>query len=416
MIGPMPRVLLLLPTSTYRAADFLDAARRLGVEVVVGSEAAPVLDVSGGDRSVTVPLDDPAAAAAAIEALDARHGIDAVVPVDDQGVVIAAAAGETLGFPHNPPAAAAATRDKAELRRRLGAAEVPQPAYAVVAPDDPRAGDGPAGGQAARVVAAATQLGFPAVVKPVSQAASRGVIRVDSPDAARDAARRVQAIVPGEELLVERYVPGVEVAVEGLLTGGRLRVLAVFDKPDPLEGPFFEETLFVTPSRLGAAAQEAVAEATARAAAALGLVEGPVHGEVRVDGDRATVIEVAARSIGGLCARTLRFGAGIRLEELILRHALGMDLDGLEREAAAAGVMMLPIPGPGTLAEVRGQDDARAVPGVVGLEISVARGKEVVPLPEGGRYLGFLFARGDTPDQVEDALRRAHARLEVVLA
>ncbi len=414
MIGPVHRVLLLLPTATYRAADFLDAARRLGVEVVVGSEVPPVLDVSGGDRSVTVPLDDPAAAVHAIEELDARHGIDAVVAVDDQGVVIAATAGEALGFPHNPPGAAAATRDKAELRRRLDSVEVPQPAFVVVAPTAaPEPADG--AGQADRVVAAATELGFPAVVKPVSQAASRGVIRVDSAAEALDAARRVQAIVPGEELLVERYVPGVEVAVEGLLSGGRLHVLALFDKPDPLDGPYFEETIFVTPSRLPEPAQRAAATATARAAAALGLVEGPVHGEVRVDGHRATVIEVAARSIGGLCARTLRFGAGIHLEELILRHALGLPLDGLDREEAAAGVMMLPIPGAGVLAEVRGQDAARAVPGVVGLEISIARGKEVVPLPEGGRYLGFLFARGDTPAEVEDALRRGHAELEVVL-
>ncbi len=432
MIGPMPRVLLLLPTSTYRATAFLEAARRLGVEVVVGSEVAPVLDVSGGDRSVTVPLDDPAAATRAIEALDTRHGIDAVVAVDDQGVVIAATAGEALGFPHNPPAAAAATRDKAALRRLLDAGEVPQPRFALVpaAPDPGSTTD--AADQVERVVTAAGTLGFPAVVKPVSQSASRGVIRVDSPAEARAAARRVQAVVPGEDLLVEGYVPGVEVAVEGLLTGGRLHVLAVFDKPDPLVGPYFEETLFVTPSRLPGTAQRAATEAVARAAAALGLAEGPVHGEVRVeldpggggardgsgDGDRtarATVIEVAARSIGGLCARTLRFGAGIHLEELILRHALGRSLDGLERERAAAGVMMLPIPGAGTLVEVRGRDAALAEDGIVGLEISIAPGRQVVPLPEGNRYLGFLFARGETPGEVEDALRRAHAKLEVVL-
>ncbi len=434
----MPRVLLLLPTSTYRATDYLEAARRLGVEVVVGSEVAPALDVSGGDRSVTVPLDDPAAASRAIEALDARHGIDAVVAVDDQGVVIAATAGEVLGFPHNPPAAAAATRDKAELRRLLDVAEVPQPRYTVVpaaaehavATATATASDPTNTGQAEHVVTAAGNLGFPAVVKPVSQSASRGVIRVDSPAEARAAARRVQAIVPGEPLMVESYVPGAEVAVEGLLVGGRLHVLAVFDKPDPLVGPYFEETLFVTPSRLPGVAQGAATEAVARAAAALGLTEGPVHGEVRVEIDgggggdgaatagrtaRATVIEVAARTIGGLCARTLRFGAGIHLEELILRHALGQGLDGLERERAAAGVMMLPIPGAGILAEVRGQDAALAVPGIVGLEISIAPGKEVVPLPEGSRYLGFLFARGDTPGEAEDALRRAHAKLEVVL-
>jgi hypothetical protein len=216
---------------------------------------------------------------------------------------------------------------------------------------------------------------------------------------------------------VEQYVRGVEVAVEGLLRDGELTVLAVFDKPDPLEGPYFEETIYVTPSRLPVETLGRAEIVTSRACAALGLVEGPVHAELRIerggDGDRVHVIEVAARSIGGLCARTLRFGAGIALEGLVLRHALGMSLDGIERERGASGVMMLPIPAPGTLREVRGQDAARAIPGVTGLEITIPRGRTVVPLPEGDRYLGFVFARGDTPAEVEASLRAAHGVLAI---
>jgi L-amino acid ligase C-terminal domain 2/ATP-grasp domain len=187
----------------------------------------------------------------------------------------------------------------------------------------------------------------------------------------------------------------------------------VFDKPDPLTGPYFEETIYVTPSRLDPSALARVDDVTGRACKGIGLVEGPVHAEVRIDGDRVWVIEVAARSIGGLCARALRFGAGIALEELILRHALGMPLDDLAREPAASGVMMLPIPRAGILRAVDGQDAARAVPGVTGLEITVPRGRRVVPLPEGDRYLGFLFARGETPAEVEASLRAAHAALEI---
>ena len=212
-------------------------------------------------------------------------------------------------------------------------------------------------------------------------------------------------------------MPGVEAAVEGLLRGGRLEALAVFDKPDPLEGPYFEETMLVTPSRLPAETLARVERTCAQAAAALGLREGPIHAELRLDGERAYVLEVAARSIGGLCARTLRFGLGVSVEQLVLRHALGMPLDGLlRREAAAAGVMMLPIPRAGTLVEVRGSEEALAVPGIAGLEISIHPGSAVRPLPEADRYLGFLFARGETPDEVERALRAAHARLEVEIA
>jgi biotin carboxylase len=390
------RVLLLLPTATYRAADFLAAARALGVEVVVASEQPPVLPRPSGDGAIVVPLDDPDDAARVIEALDARHPIDAVVAVDDQGTLAAARAGEQLGFPHNPPAAVARTRDKAAMRDALAAAEVPQPRYAVFQDPD-------------RV----PDVAWPCVVKPTGLAASRGVIRADDPAAARAAAHRAARVAGGGSLLVEEYVPGVEVAVEGLLRAGALTVLAVFDKPDPLEGPYFEETIYVTPSRLPAAVLDRVERVTGDAARALGLTEGPVHAEVRVDGDRVWVVEVAARSIGGLCARTLRLGAGISLEEVIVRHALGLPIEDLGRAPEAAGVMMLPIPRAGTLVGVQGREDATAVPGIVGLEITIPAGRPVQPVPEGDRYLGFLFARRSTPAAVEAALRAAHARLDI---
>jgi hypothetical protein len=251
--------------------------------------------------------------------------------------------------------------------------------------------------------------------------ASRGVIRADDAGAARRAEARIRAILrdAGEDaagpLLAERYVPGAEVAVEALLREGALEVLAVFDKPDPLEGPYFEETIYVTPSRLPADVLERVEESAAAAAAALGLREGPVHAELRVCDGAVTVLELAARSIGGLCSRALRFGAGISLEEVILRHALRLPLGEHGRERAASGVMMLPIAAGGTLRAVEGLEEARAVPGVEDVRITIPLGREVVPLPEGDRYLGFAFARASMPEQVEAALRAAHRALHVVV-
>ena len=267
----------------------------------------------------------------------------------------------------------------------------------------------------ADVAAVAREVGLPCVVKPLGLSGSRGVIRADDADQARRAAERVWGILsaareaPGAPLLLESYLPGEEVAVEGLLRGGRLEVLAIFDKPDPLEGPYFEETLYVTPSRLATGVLAEVEAVTARAALALGLREGPIHAELRVDGERVSVLELAARSIGGLCSRTLRFGAGVSLEQIILRHALGLGLDDLAREPVAAGVMMIPIPGAGVLRAVEGQDEARAVEGIGALEITIAAGRPVVPLPDGDRYLGFMFARGASAEAVERALR-ARAR------
>jgi len=391
-------VVFLLPTTTYRATDFLAAARSLGVDVVIASDhLSPTAD-TGGIRAIEVPFDDPERAAELLTNLDDRGPVDGIIPVDDQGVMIAAYAAEKLGLAHNPPDAAERTRDKRALRDALAAAEVPQPRFAEITDLD----DLP-------------DVGYPCVVKPAALSASQGVIRADNEADAQAAARRADAIACGGPLLVEEYVPGFEVAVEGLLRDGELEVLAVFDKPDPLVGPYFEETIYVTPSRYAPAVLTQVEQLAQRAARALGLREGPVHAELRIDGRRVRVIDVAARSIGGLCARALRFGAGISLEEVIVRHAVGLPLDGLTREDAASGVMMIPIPRSGTLRAVGGQDEARAVRGIVGLEISIGPGRPVVALPEGNRYLGFLFARGDTPAAVEHALRTAHARLAIAI-
>ncbi len=399
----MPRILLLLPTGTYRAADFLAAAARLGVDVVVGSEHRQALAGFMGDRAVVVPLEAGDAAVEAIMSLHRRRPLDAVLAVDDQGVAVAAASAARLGLRHNPPEAVANTKDKGRMRDCLAAASLPQPAHRIVARD-------------ADVASAATEVGYPCVVKPISLSASQGVIRADDATQAAAAGVRARAILGDspEPLLVESFVSGAEVAVEGLLLGGQLRVLAVFDKPDPMDGPFFEETIYVTPSRQSPSILAAIEATAARAAAALGLVEGPVHIELRLSATGVvTILELAARSIGGLCARALRFGAGISLEEVIVRHALGMELDGLAREPEASGVMMLPIRSAGVLEGVSGQERARAIEGVVGIEIAIASGRPVIPLPEGDRYLGFIFARGPTAKMVEDALRRAEAALDV---
>ena len=404
----MDRVLLILPSATYRAPDFLAAARELGVQVTVASERRAAMAAAMGERALTLALSDPARAAEQIVERARETPFAAIVGVDDQGVMAAALGAERLSLPHNPPAAVARTRDKAAMRRALAQAGVPQPRFAVL-----NAG--------ADVAAVACEVGFPCVVKPLGLSGSRGVIRADNAEQARAAVERIRGILaaagesPGTPLLVDSYLPGAELAVEGLLRAGCLDVLAVFDKPDPLEGPYFEETLYVTPSRLPGGVLAEVESVTVRAAGALGLREGPVHAELRVDGERVSVLELAARSIGGLCSRALRFGAGVSLEQVILRHALGLGLEDVARESTASGVMMIPIPAAGVLRGVEGQEEARAVPGIGGLEVTIARGRRVVPLPDGDRYLGFMFARAASADAVERSLRRAHARLQILI-
>jgi biotin carboxylase len=405
----MPRVLLLLPTTSYRTPDFLDAAARLGVEVVVASERPSTLEAVNPAGLLTLDFRDPEACASRAAAFAAERPIDAVVGVDEDTAVAAAAIARALGLRHNPIEAVRAARNKAMLRERLARAGVPSPRHRLHSlDDDPEE--------------AAAQAAYPCVLKPTFLAASRGVIRANDGREFVAAWRRIEALLADPELvrrggdaarevLVEEFLPGDEVALEGLLSDGRLRVLALFDKPDPLDGPYFEETIYVTPSRLPTETQERIAAVTGDAAAALGLCDGPVHAELRIRGGEVWILEIAARSIGGLCSRTLRFGTGLSLEELLLRHALGRGGDALARESRAAGVLMIPIPRGGVLESVEGLDRATAVPGIEEIAISAHVGQTLVPLPEGSRYLGFAFARAETPEVVEEALRAAQARL-----
>lgn len=401
-------VMLVMSASSYRAEAFLDAARSLGLDVIRALDIPESL-LSNVENDVAVDFSNVEEAVERIVRFaQARSDVMAILAIDDRGAVIAATASARLGLPHNDPDSALAARDKLVMRQRLHAAGVPVPAYQSY----------PANADPASI---AETVPYPCVVKPLLLSGSRGVIRADSPDEFTMAFNRTRSILDGSgmppelnDILVERFVKGVEVALEGLLTDGQLETLALFDKPDPLDGPFFEETIYVTPSRLPADVQAAISSRTAEAATAIGLREGPVHAELRFD--RATgeiwTIELAGRSIGGLCSSVLDFGAGISLEELILRHAAGIRRTAQRMDAGAAGVMMIPIPHSGMLRGVSGVADAMKVQDITGVEITAPLNQPILALPEGSSYLGFIFARSNSPEKAELALRTAHSLLE----
>ncbi len=406
------RIVLLVGALTYRGDAFVQAAQRLGLDVVKGIDfPKPLADT----WHATLPLDFklPDKAVKDLVAYVSEHPVRTILSVDDSATVIAARACQALGFSTNSPDASFAARNKAVMRQRLADAGVPSPRFRVFhTNDDP--------------TLIAPTVDYPCVVKPTMLSASQGVIRANDEAEFVAAFRCTRDILlavggePGEKrqghILVEDYIDGFEVALEGILAEGRLTLLALFDKPDPLVGPYFEETIYVTPSRLPQATQHLILDTTVQACAALGLREGSVHAELRINDDGAWVVEVAGRSIGGLCSKILRFGTEeTSLEELIIRHAVGMEEASVQREGRAGGVMMIPIPARGILKRVEGIAKAEAVPGIEEIDITIPINYPVTPLPEGASYLGFIFARGETPEQVEAALREAHRRLKFTI-
>ena len=395
----------MLPTTTYRTAAFVEAARQIGVELTVASEEPSTLQATSLGGLITLPLNDPQRSATEAFLFAQRYPLAAVVGVDDDTAIVAAVIAQRLGLKGNPVPAMQAARDKHQQRELLAKAGVPIPRFMLRGLNE----------EPAEIARAVT---YPCVVKPLRLSASRGVMRADNVQGFMKAQNRLRSIVPEPEatFLIEEFIPGYEVALEGLVVSRRMHVLAIFDKPDPLDGPFFEETIYVTPSQVPAVLQKAIADCADRAVRALGITEGPIHAELRYNERGPWLIELAARPIGGRCSAVLRFGdKGVTLEEIILRHALGMPIPSLQRERPAAGVMMIPIPGAGTLQEVRGVADAQAVPLIEDVQITAHPGERLVPFPEGSRYPGFIFARGETPAVVEAALRDAHARLEFVI-
>ncbi|PLS80016.1 MAG: phosphoribosylglycinamide synthetase [Chloroflexi bacterium] len=401
---PAGRVLLLLTATTYRAQAFVDAASRLNIEVVAATDMPREL-AEFWQQPLGIDFTDLPGATERIAAFAAEKPLNAIIAVDDSGSLLAARASAALGLPHNGVAAAEAARDKFLMRTLLAQAGVASPPFARYwTSDDPQ------------LIAATTS--YPCVVKPLRLSGSRGVMRANNPQECVAAIARLtgllNALDPAPEpkpFLIEDFIPGFEVALEGLINHGQLQVLALFDKPDPLDGPFFEETLYVTPSRLASAVQKAIADCAAAAAAALGLREGPMHAELRVNEQGPWIVELAGRSIGGLCSRTLRFGTDVSLEELILRQACGLPIPAADPAQSAGGVMMIPIPAGGIFKCVTGVSEAEQVPGIEEIQITAKAQYLLVPLPEGDSYLGFIFARGAAPTEVEAALRQAHGHL-----
>jgi biotin carboxylase len=419
-----PRVLLLATTTGYQIRSFGEAADAIGARLVFASDRCDQLDDPWWDHAVPVRFHEERTSLDAILAACAQEPPDGVIAVGDRPTVLAAAVCAALGLPGHPPAAASASRNKLQARAAFDAAGLPTPAFrAVSLQDDPE------------VLARATT--YPAVLKPLALSGSRGVMRVDDERNFRLAFDRLRALLQSPDIrieqdaahdaaLIETFIPGAEYAVEGVLTRGAFTAFAIFDKPDPLDGPFFEETIYVTPSRHPAAGQQRIVETVAAAARALGLYHGPIHAECRVNDRGVYVLEVAARPIGGLCSKVLRFvdagAAGeagraptVSLEEVLLRHALGEDVSRYRREAAASAVMMVPIPHRGVYRGVHGVEEARRVAGIDDVRITAKADSVLVPLPEGRSYLGFLFAHGETPGAAERSLREAHARLRFVI-
>lgn len=407
------RVLVLSHTTGYQLRAFNDAADALGIELVFATDRCHKLDDPWQDRAIPVRFHEPAASVAAIVARAATYPVGGVIAVGDRPVVLAARAASALGLPWHSVAAAEASTDKRRSRALLAAAGLPAPSFSVVS-------TGP--------LTSDLRPRYPVVLKPVGLSGSRGVIRANDAREFEAALARIRALLARpqvraartgleDQILVEDYIDGREYALEGVLTGGALRVFAMFDKPDPLEGPYFEETIYVTPSRADAATQGRIVDHVRRASQALGLSHGPIHAECRVTAEGAVhVLEVAARPIGGLCSRVLTFEGGQGLEAVLLQHAVGGSIASSTRESAAAAVMMIPIPSRGMYKGVSGEDEARAVPGVVDIRITAKAGQLLETLPEAGSYLGFIFARGATPAAAEAAVRTAHEKLRFAVA
>jgi biotin carboxylase len=407
----MSRLLILASKLGYQARSFADAAKAVGADVEFATDRCHKIDDPWADGAIAVRFDDPEEAARRIVQQSLVRPVDGVIALGDRATSTAAYVARALGIAYNSPQAVENCRSKLRQREILRDAGLPVPGFFSFKLDK----------RAEKIL---PRVQFPCVLKPLRRAASQGVIRANTPEEFQAAVERIKRLLESPEiqverepdtdrLLVERYISGAEVSVEGLVTRGKLRILAIFDKPDPLEGPYFEETIYVAPSRLPDKEYDSIIDCAEKTVAALGLTHGPLHAEFRINKEGPWVLEAAARPIGGLCARAVRFGSQrMPLEELLVRHALSMPGTDVDREDDASGVMMIPVPKSGVLEKVEGEDQARSTPGIEDVKITARLRDFMAAWPEGSSYLGFIFARGKSPEEVEAALRQAHQQLK----
>ncbi len=408
----MKRVLLVLPSSTYRTHAFVSAALKLGVELIIATDQRQAMSDLVPNNTMRINFHDSDNIKSVVRGFDSGRPFDAVLGVDDISAWVAAIAATTQPIAHNAPEALQAARNKGLMRARIRESGLNSPRVTAIPVEQNPTGF-------------LSSIDFPCVLKPSFLSASRGVTRANNRNEFEAAFERIVQLLalpdvagkrmPGDaiEILVEDYIPGIEVALEGILSNGELKTLAIFDKPDPLEGPHFIETIYATPSRLPAYVQREITHTAHQAALAIGLKHGPIHAEIRVNDQGAWVVEIAGRSIGGLCSQVLRFDDGSSLEELIIRQALGQDMSAVQRERQAAAVMMIPVLQSGILTGVKGVEQAKVIDAIEDVLITIPRNQEILAMPEGGRYLGFIFARADLPEQAESAIREAHDLLQV---
>lgn len=406
------RVLIIAPHGSYRTSAFIKAAHDLKLDVLIASEGKHSI-VSEYAQGLHIHFNDEAASLKLIRDEASKIPFKAIIGTDDSSTELAAKASAALNLPHNPLTAVTFGRRKDLARQCLAQHNVPVPKFRLIHLDG-------------TLEPQLEEIEYPVVVKPVALSGSRGVIRANDQSELIQAIDRVTVILENEgdlpyevkhTLLVESFIAGDEVAVEGILNHGELEILSVFDKPDPLDGPFFEETYYITPSRHSKETLTQLHQVIEDACRAYGLIEGPIHAECRINDSAVWILEVAARTIGGLCGRLLQFGTGYSLEELVLTRAMGQQLSvESDQDKTAGGVMMIPTPKAGILKRVEGQFEASRIEFIESIEIQIREGYELVPLPESANYLGFIFARAPSAEQAEAALRKAYACLNIVIA
>ncbi len=401
------RLLIIAPPGSYRLAPYLKAAKKLNLTALIASVSEYSL-LPRGCEGIHINLNKPDQALKDILQLAKDKPFIGILGTDDTTIELASHVAAQLNLPHNPASATRLTQRKDLARDFLSKAGANIPWHKKIHIQDD--------------IYALDDIPYPIVVKPLNLSGSRGVIRADSALELKQAIEKITPIIQDtydneakEFVLIEQYIAGVEIALEGLLHDNEMSTLAVFDKPDPLEGPYFEETYYITPSRLPFISLLSCQQEVLKSCQALGLITGPIHAELRIDENgKPWILEVAARTIGGDCGQSLKPSTKYSLEELVISYAIGEPIKP-EPQQRSAGVLMIPVPKAGILKRVEGLTEARKVANITALTIDIPIGNEVHCLPESSSYLGFIFADADSPEEAEKALRQAHQHLTFVI-
>ena len=384
----MKKLLLVIPENSYKSNDFVVAAEKLGIDFLIITDSEQVSS-KFSDTVIINKFDAELNKNNLKKLKDVTH----VLPVDHSALKFSGYLVDLLEVKGNKLESINLSMNKYESRKIFNSLlDIKVNNEIIKNIDD---------------VNTFINKNGTSVLKPIYGTASKSVLKINNVEKNKEQIEKLMQDCFDQDLVIEEYIDGKEYALEGTIINSELKKIVIFDKPVEYKHPYFEESIYITPSELSSEAEKRVVSIVDKACKKIGLEDGPVHVEFKINENQIFIIEINPRMIGGLCSRCLSFGLfKVSLEEIILHAFMNNELKNIELLNNYVGVLMIPTPKSGKFISIN-KEELEKIPNISNVEITVPEGSDLLEPPYGDKYLGFAFSQGIDKKTVNESLLTA---------